>query len=97
MTPWSGSDPATFYLCANGQRASVNCLPGLGFVDNEDALGCVPWSQWRALSKCAQDLKKVDTNPPKIKDEVDQYISAFKMIEKLFTGLMESLRRQLRN
>lgn len=97
VTPWSGSNPATFYLCANGNRVSVDCLSGLGFVENEEALGCVPWSQWRALSKCAQDLRKHDMNPPKPNHEVDQFVSTFRLIEKLFYGLIESLRKQLRN
>lgn len=95
-TPWSGANPSTFHLCANGKRATVNCLPGLGFVDNEDALGCVPWNQWRALSKCAQDLKKADLNPKQDNDELEQFESTMKKIENLFSDLMASLRKHLK-
>lgn len=99
-TPWSASDPATFYLCANGSRASVNCLPGLGFVDNEQALGCVPWAQWRLLSQCAQELKTADVTQPNGNEEddvIDKYVSTFQKIEQLFFGLLGALRKQLRH
>lgn len=95
VTPWAGTNPATFNLCAKGKRVIVECRPGLGFVDNDEILGCIPWEDWREKSKCAQELKKADMNPPQF--EVDQYESTFRMIEKLFFGLMESLRKQLRN